>query len=205
MTEKELIDTKDKIISTARVLFADHGFEGTSIRDIAKAAEVNVASVNYHFSNKDKLLAEILRAGYVECAQILRYKYEQDKPNLEDTLVFLFRHFVNKSHDLITIFKIMMSTQHAHHMTSQGTEDEFFGPPGGKVIADAIMKEAGRKVSEEDLHWALKCLFSHVVHTAIMYNCCFKTNPQIPFTSDTDIEKNIRRLCRVVIEDLKKN
>ena len=205
MIEKDSGDTKEKIITTARVLFADYGFEGTSIRDIAKAADVNVASVNYHFSNKDKLFAEIVRAGYIECSQNLRLKYELDRPNLEDTLIYLFRYFMNKSHDLITIFKIMMSTQHAHHLTSQGTEDEFFGPPGGKVIADAIMNEVGKKVSEEDMHWALKCLFSHVVHTSIMYNCCFKNNPNIPFTTNTDIEKNIRRLCRVVIEDLKKS
>jgi len=40
-------DTKDKIIKAAKILFASKGYEGTSVRDIAKAAEVNVASVNY--------------------------------------------------------------------------------------------------------------------------------------------------------------
>ncbi len=78
------------------------------------------------------------------------------------------------------------------------------GPPGGKVIVEAILKEVGGNVSEEDQHWALKCLFSHVIHSSIMYNCCFKQN-NIPYTTNADIEKSIRRLCRVVIEDLKKN
>ena len=97
-----------------------------------------------------------------------------------------------------------MSTQHSHHMTAKGTEDEMLGPPGGSVIVEALKKEVGETISEEDLHWAMKCLFSHVIHTSLMYNCCFKQN-NIPYTSDTDIEKSIRRLCRVVLQDLKKN
>jgi AcrR family transcriptional regulator len=203
MTEKELNETKEKIITSARILFADHGFEGTSIRDIAKAADVNVASVNYHFSNKENLFTEILHAGYVECSVSMRTMYSQGQPPLEDVLVYLFRYFQNKSHDLITFFKMMMSTQHNHHMASGGTEDEFFGPPGGKVIAEAITKEVGGVVKDEDLHWALRSLFSHVIHTSIMYNCCFKQNQDLPFTSDADIVTGIRRLARVVIRDLK--
>lgn len=196
-------DTKNKILEVARVLFANHGFDGTSIRDIAKAADVNVASVNYHFSNKEKLFTEILQAGYQECSLTIREMYQRENPTLEETLVFIFQYFQNKSHDLVSYFKMMMSSQHSHHMTAQGSEDEFFGPPGGKIIAEAIAKEVGEKVGEEDLHWALKCLFSHVVHMSIMYHCCFKDSKEVPFTSNADIVKSIRRLSRVVIADLK--
>lgn len=195
-------DTKHKIMEVGRVLFADQGFEGTSIREIAKAAEVNIASVNYHFSNKENLFNEILRLGYIDCSTEIRAFYAQNQ-KLEDVLVHIFHHFLQKSHDLITYFKMMMSSQHSHKMTSQGTEDEMLGPPGGKVIVEAILKEVGSNVSEEDQHWALKCLFNHVIHSSLMSNCCFKKN-SIPYTSDADIEKSIRRLCRVVIQDLKK-
>lgn len=195
-------DTKQKIMEVARVLFANNGFEGTSIRDIAKSAEVNIASVNYHFSNKENLFNEILNLGYVECSNEIRRFYGSNQ-NLEDVLVHVFYHFLNKSHDLITYFKMMMSSQHSHKMTANGTEDEMLGPPGGKVIVEAILKEVGSNVSDEDLHWALKCLFSHVVHTSLMYNCCFKNN-DIPFSTDADLVKNIKRLCRVVVGDLKK-
>ena len=197
-------DTKHKIMEVARVLFANHGFEGASIREIAKEANVNVASINYHFSNKENLFTEILRMGYVECSQSMRLLYNTQQPMLEDLLVHFFRYFLNKSHDLISYFKMMMSTQHSHHLTSQGTGDELLGPPGGHVIVEAIMKEVGGSLPQEDLHWALKCLFSHVTHNSLMYNCCFKDNT-IPFTTIDDIEKSIRRLCRVVVKDLKKS
>jgi AcrR family transcriptional regulator len=196
-------ETKTKIMDAARILFADQGFEGTSIREIAKVAEVNVASINYHFSNKENLFTDILHRGYVDCSQSMRLFYNSQRPELEELLVHFFRYFLNKSHDLISYFKMMMSTQHSHHLTAEGTEDELIGPPGAKVIVEAILKEVGDQLPDEDLHWAVKSLFSHVVHNSLMYNCCFKNN-SIPFTSTQDIEKSIRRLCRIVIQDLKK-
>ncbi len=44
--------TKDKILNAAEKLFAEQGFNGTSLREITSAAEVNLAAVNYHFGSK---------------------------------------------------------------------------------------------------------------------------------------------------------
>ena len=56
-------DTKDKILQVAEQLFAENGFKATSLRMITKAAEVNIASVNYHFGSKDDLIIELIRQG----------------------------------------------------------------------------------------------------------------------------------------------
>jgi AcrR family transcriptional regulator len=50
-----MIDKKTHIINAAVELFAEKGFEGTSIRDIATKANVNVAMINYYFGSKEKL------------------------------------------------------------------------------------------------------------------------------------------------------
>ena len=50
-----VIDKKEHIINVAIDLFAEKGFEGTSIRDLAGKAEVNVAMINYYFGSKEKL------------------------------------------------------------------------------------------------------------------------------------------------------
>src|SRR5882757_5260871 len=55
-----MIDKKDHIINKAVELFAAKGFEGTSIRDLATAADVNVAMVNYYFGTKEKLFDAII-------------------------------------------------------------------------------------------------------------------------------------------------
>ncbi len=54
-------DTRDRLLDAAETLFASGGFDTVTIRDIASAAEVNVAAVNYHFQGKDRLYKEVLR------------------------------------------------------------------------------------------------------------------------------------------------
>src|SRR6478752_3282152 len=53
-------DKREQIIETAMQLFAEKGFEGASIRDIAEKASVNVAMVNYYFGTKEKLFEKII-------------------------------------------------------------------------------------------------------------------------------------------------
>jgi AcrR family transcriptional regulator len=62
------VDKKQHIISHAMQLFADKGFEATSIRDLAKVADVNVAMVNYYFGSKEKLMEAIIeeKAAYMK-------------------------------------------------------------------------------------------------------------------------------------------
>ncbi len=66
-------DKKEHIINTAIGLFAERGFEGTSIRDLAAKAEVNIAMVNYYFGSKDKLFEAML----VQKASYMREKLEE--------------------------------------------------------------------------------------------------------------------------------
>ena len=54
------VNKKDHIIHIAIELFAEKGFEGTSIRELATKADVNVAMVNYYFGSKDKLFEAIV-------------------------------------------------------------------------------------------------------------------------------------------------
>lgn len=196
------LETKQKILETARVLFADHGYEGTSIREIAKAAEVNVASVNYYFNSKENLFLEILRAGYVECANEIQCFLDKNQGNVEETMVDIFRYFLDNSHNLKSHFKLMMSAQHSHHLMTEGSEDRMYGPPGGMVIA-GILKKLAPDANDRDIHWALKTLFSHVSHLSLIHTCCMKTNQDIPFSSQEDLELSVRRIVKMVISELK--
>ncbi|MCP4091850.1 MAG: TetR/AcrR family transcriptional regulator [Planctomycetes bacterium] len=53
-------DTKQRILDAAQTLFAERGFPATSLREITKLADVNLAAVNYHFGSKDGLLKELV-------------------------------------------------------------------------------------------------------------------------------------------------
>lgn len=53
--------TKDRILTAAEELFAQHGFAGTSLRQVTSRADVNIAAVNYHFGSKENLVNEVFR------------------------------------------------------------------------------------------------------------------------------------------------
>jgi AcrR family transcriptional regulator len=53
-------DMRQRIVATARELFARKGFAATSLRDIADRLEVTKAALYYHFRRKEDLIAEVL-------------------------------------------------------------------------------------------------------------------------------------------------
>lgn len=55
------ITTKNRILDTAEKLFAKQGFAATSLRAIIKEADVNTASVHYHFGSKEGLIEAVLK------------------------------------------------------------------------------------------------------------------------------------------------
>ncbi len=54
-------ETKERILAAAERLFAERGYDATSLRAITGAAGVNLAAVNYHFSSKEALLQHLFR------------------------------------------------------------------------------------------------------------------------------------------------
>ena len=58
--------TRDRILQAARKLFAAQGFDGTTTRDLAKAANVAEGTLFRHFSNKKAILIEVATAGWVD-------------------------------------------------------------------------------------------------------------------------------------------
>lgn len=49
-----------QILLVAEALFAEKGFDGTSIRNIAKMAKINIAMVSYYFGSKERLLESLI-------------------------------------------------------------------------------------------------------------------------------------------------
>ncbi|MEM9940912.1 MAG: CerR family C-terminal domain-containing protein [Planctomycetota bacterium] len=59
MDPRQLADsTRDRILTKAGPIFAAKGFRGTTVREICDHANVNLASINYYFGDKQKLYNE---------------------------------------------------------------------------------------------------------------------------------------------------
>jgi AcrR family transcriptional regulator len=64
---KPVLDPRQRLLDAAEELFATRGFDGASVRDICEKAGMNVASVNYHFGDKQRLYVETLKQAHA-CA-----------------------------------------------------------------------------------------------------------------------------------------
>jgi AcrR family transcriptional regulator len=89
--------THDLLLDVAEELFTDHGFDGTSVRDITDQAGTRLASVNYHFGTKKSLfIAVIMRRATVLCEERLAmlHKINLHGMNSQDALKQVVEAFV---------------------------------------------------------------------------------------------------------------
>src|ERR1700760_2352956 len=68
--EREKDATRDKIMSAARDLFAQEGYEAVSMRKIADAIEYSPTAIYVHFKDKEALLRELVSADFAKLAGV---------------------------------------------------------------------------------------------------------------------------------------
>jgi AcrR family transcriptional regulator len=74
----ELPKNKEKLLRAAIELFAERGFSGTSIRDIARKIGISISNIYHYFGNKEGLMMAILQDSSKYLAEKLREISEMD-------------------------------------------------------------------------------------------------------------------------------
>src|SRR6266496_3188004 len=59
-TQQEGRSVRESILTAAVQLFAEYGYHAAPLRDIARNAGIQAASIYYHYANKEALLVEIM-------------------------------------------------------------------------------------------------------------------------------------------------
>ncbi len=72
-------DTRLTLLQAAGEVFADRGYRATTVRDICQKAGANIAAVNYHFGDKQRLYLEVIRRALCESDQ--KYPYALGLPS----------------------------------------------------------------------------------------------------------------------------
>ncbi len=85
-------DAKERILSAARKLFAEKGYEGTTVRDICDEAGVNISLVSYHFGGKERVLHALFETYF--CFRIQDLEQENYWVDPVAGLTTLIQHIV---------------------------------------------------------------------------------------------------------------
>ena len=103
---KTLTDKQIQILQVAEVLFAEKGFDGTSIRDIAKEAKINVAMVSYYFGSKELLLEALVIFRISEIKKQLDILILEELQPLEK-INRLIEMYINRINDNRCMYQIL--------------------------------------------------------------------------------------------------
>ncbi len=163
--------TRDALLHAAGEVFAEVGFHAATVRDICRRAGANVAAINYHFGDKERLYVEVLRYAMNEANA--RHPFDGGinpaAPPAERLRAFvrnfLARLFDPGEHDWLGRLMAREMIQPSHALDLMVTERI---RPMADHLRDIIRPIVGTGCDEEALRL---CGFS-IVSQCVFYNHC---------------------------------
>ncbi len=109
----ELNEKQQRILEVAEQLFAEKGFDGTSIRNISKEARINIAMVSYYFGSKERMLEALILYRSSDMKLQLENLVKQElAPNEKlDRLIELYIERVNRNRCIYQILHFEFSSK----------------------------------------------------------------------------------------------
>lgn len=163
--------SKQKVIDAASSLFFQKGFHGTSVRDIAEKAAVNVSSVSYYFNGKQGLLEHAVTTYYEEYLETIEKAIvnASDLTALErlNVLIFTIIQYKQSKHQLTCFIQRELSLDSVFvremAVTYLAKENYFIS----KVFYDAL---EGKKLPGDSKQYLLLQFKGMLITPYILHN-----------------------------------
>ncbi|NRA46643.1 MAG: TetR/AcrR family transcriptional regulator [Oligoflexales bacterium] len=200
---QDVLDTKTRILQAAFNLFSDKGFEGTSMREIAKRAEVNLSAINYHFQSKEKLCSEVLNKAGDELREELK-EIAENHPDLKfvDLVPKVYQHLVSISDRFQSCFRILSTGNVALDLGSD-EDGQMGGGPGARYLMERLTKEVGECIPFEDRCWVVNAVFCQMTHLILLCNTSIAQIEFVKAQFETKkVQYRLRRLCLALVREI---
>jgi AcrR family transcriptional regulator len=136
--------TRERILDAAEALFAAHGYEGTTLRDVASSVGIRNPSLYNHFDNKESLYEAVLERGLGPVLRLLREFVEsgRDASTAEEEIVAVIMAVLAARPDLP---RLLQHEALAGGQRLTPTLRAFIGPilSHGHLMAEPRAREAG--------------------------------------------------------------
>lgn len=204
---KQKIDenSKEKILNTAIKLFAQKGFDGTSIREICKSANINICMISYYFGGKQELYQEIItnliksQNAYLESFLDIDEDFSnKSKKELIEKLQIVLEKFIdyfysNISNDLIAFL-----------VKEQQKSDFKIEPPAIIYLRRLVAAILDKPANDKEVIFKVLFLISQINSPKILTTFSLKVLNQTEFT-DEDIQiikNNIKTYVKATFGDV---
>ena len=140
ISPQRMQDRYDAILDAAKGAFADNGFEGTSIADIARIAQISDGLVYRYFRNKRELLYEVLRKFYERILLDLEtqaFKHDAFSARLEALVRRHLEVFVSDT-DLCRLFISEVRTASDYEGSSIQELNRLYTSVLVRIVKDAV-------------------------------------------------------------------
>jgi AcrR family transcriptional regulator len=171
MRQSDSESSREKLIASAERLFADRGFDGVSVRDIANAARVNSALVGYYFRGKEGLLSEVYTRHCEpmkrERARLLEeYSKTAKGPTLEQVIEAFVRPSLEVTTDKngrtdFTRLRAVLSAENSALLEKLVAENF---DQSSRIFVDALCK-CLPQLTREDILWRFHFLLGTIYYT----------------------------------------
>jgi AcrR family transcriptional regulator len=117
-------DTRERIQSVALELFAEHGYEKTSLREIAERLDVTKAALYYHFKSKEDIVRSFTEDYVTDLDELIAWGAAQ--PRTDETRgLLLDRYSVIVGHRLPVMRFLEQNQAAVHQLMSEGRRKLF--------------------------------------------------------------------------------
>ena len=140
--------TRERIQSIALELFAEQGYEKTSLREIAERLGVTKAALYYHFKSKEDIVRSFVEDYRAELEQVIAWGASQ--PPTPETRAEILRRYTGIVGEQLAVIRFMEQNQATMHtlMSDSGARKKMFrdqfmslcdllAPPGA-ALADRV-------------------------------------------------------------------
>lgn len=103
--------TRGRILEAGLELFSRQGIGGTSIADIAQAAEVSTGAVFFHFESKEGLLREIIMRGLTDMQDRLRRLLEEGPKGVEESVRVHTQTVISRARENRSLMRLIFSPE----------------------------------------------------------------------------------------------